>query len=190
MIEGPVQEIDTDGAESFLLPHVLLIQHTHVNENFRSLRARLGLKTDTQPAVALFASSGDRVGENEKSRPRPELFGQSFLEQFVFIVQHRVQTPPADVAISGAVNGVAHSHIIGGNCFRHGSGGAAGAEKATRDLLSRADLGEGAVSFGVVIDALRFLTGIQLFVSHGGVNLKPKGESLKSELERNWLTEA
>ncbi len=88
------------------------------------------------------------------------------------MIEHGFQALAADVTIGVAVNGVADRHVVGGNGFGDGAGRAADAEEPARHLLSRADLGEGAVLAGIQVDLERLLMRAENFscfvVSHSG----------------------
>src|SRR5258706_6161412 len=166
VIKSAIDQIDSDRSERFLLSNVFFVQHAHVNEDFGGLGAGLGLETDAQPAAAFFTTGRDGVGKDEKSSAAPPFFSQALEQKIVFVIEHGTQPAPADVTVRGTVNGIADCHIVGGNGFGDGPRRAAGAKEATRHFLAGAHFGEGAVTLRIVIDALRLLTGIELFSGH------------------------
>ena len=141
-----------------------------MNEDFRRIGLRGGLISYAHPTVGFvvpgITPGSHRVCENEKLRRAPARGFEPFQEQRVFVLQHRLQPLPADVALARAINRVAHSHVVGRNRFGDGAGGAADAEKPARDLLPRADLGERAVFRRVQIDLERLLVRARYFALH------------------------
>ena len=169
---GGVDQVDANDAQSLLFLDVFLVQHPHVNDDFRRLGFRRGLKPYAHPAVRFvlprIAPGGHGVREHEKFRHVTALGPQPLQQQRVFVLQHRLQALPAHVAFARAVDGVADSHIIGGNRLGNGARGAADAEKPARDLLSGADFSEGSVLARVQVDLKRLMVGAGNLAFHNG----------------------
>ena len=165
-VKGAIKQVHADNPERLLLPDVLLVQHPHVNENFRGLHPGLVLKADAHPAVAFFAPRRDCIGEHKKSGLGAALFIQSLQQQIIFIIEHGAQTLAADIAIGRPVNGVADSHVVSGDCLGHRAGRAAGPEKPPRDLLPGSDLRKSAIALRILVNALRLLPCIECLVGH------------------------
>ena len=139
-------------------------------------RGRDWKRTPIQPwhsLVPLVVAGGHGVGEGEERRVRAAGVAQAVEVQLVFVVQHRLQARPADVAVGLAVDGVADRHVVGRHALGDGPGGAAHPEEPAHHLLPGADLGEGAVAARVQVDLQRLGVGIRVSVvgrseRHGG----------------------
>ena len=160
-IQRAVDEIDADDAQGLLFLQILFVPEPDMDDDLRRLAARLGLKTNAQPAVRVvvprITARHHRVGKDKKPGRRPAFFPQPFQQQPVFVIEHRFQALAADVTIGVAVNGVADGHVVGGNGFGNRAGGAAHAEKPARHLLPGADFGKRAVFGRVQVDLERLL---------------------------------
>ena len=169
-IKRAVNQIHADHAERLLLAGVLLVEHPDVDDDFGWRLARPGLKPDAQPAAAfLLARETARrhgVGENEKIGFVAARRVEPLQQQIELVLQHGLQTLAADVAFGGAVNRVAHRHVVGGDGLGHRARGAADVEKPAGDLLARADLGERAILVRVAIDLERLPVGAESVVVH------------------------
>jgi hypothetical protein len=108
-----------------------------------------------------------RVGKDEESGTLAAHRVQSFEQQVVFVLEHGAEAAPAHVTVGGAVDGVAHVHVVSGDGFGDGARSAAHPEKPARDLLAGADLGKGAVIARIEIDPQRFLVGSWDVPVHG-----------------------
>jgi hypothetical protein len=75
------------------------------------------------------------------------------------VIKHGLKPAASDVALALAVDRVTDDHVVGGHGFGDGAGSATDTEEPAGDLLSRADLGEGAVFALVEIDLKRLLMG-------------------------------
>src|SRR5579859_4414321 len=145
---------------------MLLIEHAQMNINFRWVGAGNRLKFDPEPAVAALAASSNCVSKSEESCVAAALVFEPFQEQVIFVIQHGLEPPPADIALRRTIDSVADGHIVGGNGLGHGLGGSADAKEPAGNLLPGADLREGAITPGILVDPQRLLPGFELFVSH------------------------
>jgi hypothetical protein len=149
----------------------------HVDGDLGRRSERLGLKPDPQPAVSILlagiAARRHGVGEHEEPRPLAALAVEALDQQLVLVVEHGVEPQPADVAIAVAVDRVAEGHVVGGHGLRHGAGGAADAEKPSRDFLARADLGERAVSHRIEVDLERLEVSVRWCLCHECCAISP-----------------
>ncbi len=150
VVERAVEQIHAYSAQGFLLANAFLVQRPHVDEDFRGLSAGLRLEADAKPAVSALVACGYRVGKDKETSLFATRPGQALQQQAVLVIEHRL----------GSVNRVAYGHVVSGDGFGHGARRAARAEETAGHLLSRADLGEGAVAAGVVVDALGLLVGV------------------------------
>ena len=160
-VECAIDKVHPDDAERFLLREVLMIHHPDVDDDLGRLAARRGLETDAHPAVAFVAMDvtlrGNRLSKGEEAGVVAALSGEAFEQQAILVIEHGGEALASDVALALAVDGVAHKHIVGGDALGHRARGAADPEEPARDLLPRANLGEGAVLGRVKIDAQRLL---------------------------------
>ena len=159
MIEGTVNQIDSDDAERFLLIDVRLIKHADVDNNLARVTTVLGLKANAEPAMRLAmllkASGCYRVGKHEERTLMTELLVQPLDQQTVFTVEHCLQTLAADVTIGRAINRVAKCHVVSRHRFRDCPRRAADVEESARYFLAGADLGERAVALSIKINLER-----------------------------------
>ena len=173
-----VDEVHAEHAQRFLLMGVLLFQQADVQNDFARLAVKFRLEANAHPAVTLLlprkAVRSHGVGEREERPLRAVQRVEALAQQGELVIQHRLQPLPADVAFGGAVNRVAHRHIVGGHRLGDGARCAADVEKPPRDFLSGADLGEGAVATGVAVDLRGLLLGAGRGGSHGG-RMKDEG---------------
>src|SRR5581483_3683565 len=116
--------------------------------------------------LARVAVRGHGVGEGKKRAFVTARSIQALEQQVELVIEHRLETFPADIALAGPVNRVAYAHVVGGNGFGDSARRAAHVEKPARDFLPRADLGEGAVALGVQIDLESLMVGVNSFVVH------------------------
>ena len=134
-----------------------------MDDDLRRLGSRLGLKPDAHPTVRFVVPrktpGGHRVGKDEKSRRIAALGVESFVQQGVFVVEHRLQPLPAHVSFTRTINRVADHHIVGGYRLGDGPRRASDAEKPARHFLAGADLGERTVFPRVQIDLQGLLVG-------------------------------
>ena len=107
--------------------------------------------------VLLETARRHRVGKNKKRALASELRVQPLDQERVFVIEHRLQTLAADVAIGRSVNRIAESHVVGRHGFRDRSRRAADVKKSPRHFLPRADLRERPVFLRVEIDLERLL---------------------------------
>ncbi len=132
-----------------------------MRNDLRRILVRLGLKANAQPAMGVVlprvTARHNGIGENEKLGRRAALRCQALHQQLVLVFQHRFQTLPADITIDVTINRVADRHVVGGDGLGDGARRAADAEEPARDLLARADLGEGAILAGIEVDLQRLL---------------------------------
>ena len=84
----------------------------------------------------------------------------------MLVIEHRVQTGAADIALGVPVNGVADRHVISRDGFGNGARRAANAKKPARHFLAGANLGEGSVFIGVQVDLKGFLMRAKDFACH------------------------
>ena len=87
-----MEKIHSNYAKGFLLLDVCLVEQSNVDDNLAWLRARLGLKSHTQPAMrfaTLFKTPRrDCIGENEKCFRRSKFSIEPFDEKTIFVVEH------------------------------------------------------------------------------------------------------
>ena len=81
------------------------------------LATRLGLKTQTDPALAFVGarevSRSNRIAKREKAGVVTALFVKSLDKQVVFFLQHRLDPVPGDVPAGLAVDFIADLHVVG-----------------------------------------------------------------------------
>src|SRR6266436_6447338 len=98
------------------------------------------LEADAHPAVTLARAAEaqrlHRVGEREERGRIAAALAQALEVEAMLVVEHALESLPADVALALAVDGVADRHVVSGDALRDRAGGAAGAEKPAHDLLS------------------------------------------------------
>src|SRR5437588_2984719 len=137
-----------------------------MNDDLARLAAGLLLETDAEPAVRLVVlletARRHRVGEHKKCAEAAELSIETLDEQFVFVIEHRLKTSAAHVAIGRSVNGIAERHVVSGHGFRDRAGSAAHMEKTAGHLLSGADFREGPVLLRIEIDVERLLVRAEI----------------------------
>ena len=78
---------------------------------------------------------------------------------------------PRDVALSVAVDGVAHLHVVGGDPLGDGARRAADAEEPAHHLLARADFREGSVPARIEVNAQSLLMRVGLLGADDGLRL-------------------
>src|SRR5438874_11507627 len=109
----------------------------------------LRLKPHAQPAMRFITffetARRDGIREDKERFLGPEFSIQPSDQKFVLVVEHRLETDTADVAVGQSVNGVAKCHVIGRHCLGDGAGCAAHAKESARYLLSRANFSKSAV---------------------------------------------
>src|SRR5262245_51285439 len=112
MIEGAVDEIDSEDAERFLLVGRVSVEEVQVDENVGRILAWPGLEANAEPAVAVLrsriAAGGDRVREDEERALRASPSAEPVDERGVLSLEHGLKALAADVAVGRSVDGVAH----------------------------------------------------------------------------------
>src|SRR5258705_5231182 len=101
-----MDQIDANNSQCLLLPHILFIEHSKMDEDFRRVRAGLSLKADSHPAVAFLFAGGYSIGEDEKGGFISPFFMQALPKQVVFVLEHGLKATATDIAIGGAINGI------------------------------------------------------------------------------------
>ena len=169
--EGPVDQIDPHNSDCFLLRGILRVEHADVDDDLVDPPAGDRLEADTHPAVRFVvpveAARRHGVGKNEKCLFRAHLCLKALIQQGVFVPEHAAEALAADVALHGPVNGVAESHVVGRHRFGHRAGRRTNVKKPPRHLLSRPDLGQGAVDAAVEIEIQRFAVGRKIVIVGG-----------------------
>ena len=94
---------------------------------------RLGLEANTQPPMTFLAPGRHRVREREKRGLVAALVREPFHQQIKLVVQHRAQSPPADILVGRAIDGITHRHVVSRDGLGNGSRSAARSEKPPRD---------------------------------------------------------
>src|SRR5206468_2645430 len=85
--------------------------------------------------------------------PRPAAVPFEPLKQLSeLLLQHGLETLPADVSFGGTVEPIADSHVVCGNRLGHRTRRAADGEEPARNLLPAADLRKGAVPSRIEIE--------------------------------------
>ena len=105
----------------------------------------------------LIAAGHHGVGEGEERVVVAPLLVEPLQVELVLVVEHRLQAPPADVALGLAVDRVADRHVVRRHRLGDRAGRAAGPEEPARHLLPGADLRERAVPPGIEVDLQRLL---------------------------------
>ena len=65
-VKAAVNEVDADDAQGLLLVDRLAVEHAHMDDDLGRIGARLGLKANAQPAVALRRGACATVLANTK----------------------------------------------------------------------------------------------------------------------------
>ena len=107
--------------------------------------------------VAVEAACRDGVGEGEEGRRVAAALAQALAVELVLVVEHRLETLAADVALARPVDRIAHLHVVGGDALGDRARRRPGAKEPAHHLLAGADLGEGAVAPIVEIDGERLV---------------------------------
>ena len=102
------------------------------------------------------------IGENEEGAETAEFLIEPFDQQPVLVVEHCLESHPADIALSRPIDCIAERHVVGRHRLGHRPGGPAYMEKTTGDFLPGADLGEGPVFLRIEIDLERFFVRPEL----------------------------
>src|SRR5204862_4739239 len=147
------------------------VEHAYVHQDLAGLIVGSALKFDSHPAVTLsraaIASRDHGIGESEE-RSVIAAFGPQPLDvELKFVVEHRLEPTARNVAVSVAVDGVAHFHVVSRHALGDCSRGAADPEKPADYFLSRTDLGKGTVPARIEINPERLGMGIDRFLFHG-----------------------
>src|SRR5262245_13670461 len=120
-----------------------------VDDDLGRLLARVRLEPHAEPAaptrVASEAPRGDGLRTGEAALGLSSLLAELLHQLRELECEHRLEPLAADVALRGAVEVVAHRHVVGRDGLGDRSSRTAGCEERTRDLLATADLGERAV---------------------------------------------
>src|SRR5947199_3341296 len=96
--------------------------------------------------ITLFETArSDGVAEDKECFLCAEFSIQSFDQKIVLVVEHRLETDTADVAVGRSVNGVAKCHVIGRHRLGDCAGCAAHAKESARYLLSRTNFSKSAI---------------------------------------------
>jgi len=147
-----------------------------VNENLAWLVTRAGLEFDAHPAMALVpafeAARDDGVGEGEEGGCITPLLAQALDIEHEFTVKHRLKPVARDIAVTTAVDGIAHDHVVGGNAFGHGARSRADPEEPPDHFLTGSDLREGSIPSGIQIDFQSLVVGVQILFVHSGPSSK------------------
>ena len=158
-----VDKVHADDADGFLLFQVVLVQKAHVQHQVTGRTAWSGLETNAHPALAILLTAetagGYGVGIYKKACVRSTLGREALVEQTVFVIQHMAQTILTHIALRGAINGIAHRHVVGAHAFGHCARRPAHPKKPSRHFLPRANLGKGAILATIKIYRLCLLRG-------------------------------
>ena len=77
-VERRVDEIDAENTDGFLLEDIGRIEHVDVQQDVVGRAARLRLKTETDPAIAVVCpgevARGDGINKRKEARVRPAGF--------------------------------------------------------------------------------------------------------------------
>ena len=77
-----------------------------------------------------------------------------------FAVEHGLESGARNVAIAATVDGVTDGHVIGGDAFGDGAGGATDAKEPANDFLTGSDFGKGAIPARVQVDLESLVVGV------------------------------
>ncbi|MEY2544530.1 MAG: hypothetical protein QOE81_1991, partial [Verrucomicrobiota bacterium] len=163
VIENAEEEVDPDDPERFLLIHVSLVQHPHVDHDLARLAPRVALETDAEPAVrfVVLLETARRygVGKDEECPDASELFVEPLDEQAVFMIEHGLEPVAADITLGRSIDRIAKCHVVGRHRLGDRSGCAADMEKSARHFLARANFGERPILLPIEIDLERLSVG-------------------------------
>src|SRR5262249_53578643 len=144
-----VHQVDAENPERASLQLDRAVAERNVEQDVAGLRAGDRLEAETHPAVLLVVAleipRRDGVREGEEANLGPARASELGLHGLVLALEHREQTLSRYVASSLSVALVAERLVVGADRLGDGPGCSAHAEKPVRDLLTRADLREGAV---------------------------------------------
>src|SRR5687767_7143560 len=90
------------------------------------------------------------------------------------MIEHALQSLPGHVPLRRSINGVAHGHVIRGDCFGDCSRCATDPEKPARDLLSGSNFSESAVFRRVQINEHRLLMRSLQIACHASAKIRCK----------------
>lgn len=150
-MEGGVDEIDAEGAEGALLFEVGVVGEADVEEDIVGWSQRGRLEPDSHPAVAfrvgavIVGAGADRIAEGEERSGGASLGAEAFHEDVEFVGEHGLEAFAGDITRAGAVDGVAHGHVVGRHRFGDGARGSAHFEEPCGGFLAGSDFREGAV---------------------------------------------
>src|SRR5438552_14774041 len=103
MIKCAINQVYADNTKRFLLRHVRLVEHAHVNDDLAGFSAAFTLKTNTEPAMRLIVllktACCHRIGKNKKCALSAELLIETLDQKIVFVIEHGAETFSANVAI-------------------------------------------------------------------------------------------
>ena len=155
-ITGTVKEVHAENADRLLLPGVVAVEHPDMKHDLRRSRTRFVLEPDAHPSVPVLLSTvsagRQRVGEHKEGRGGSSLRPEHLIQRSVFVLEHREQATPADVAVRRAVQGVTDGHVVGRHRLGNRAGRPADLEEPAGDLLAGSDLCKRPVARRVEID--------------------------------------
>src|SRR5215470_6269652 len=137
-----------------------------MDDDLARLPPRLRLEANAEPAArfaAVFETPRrDGVSKHEKCFFSPEFLVEALNQKIVLVIQHRLETDTADVALRRSINCVTEGHVISGHGLGDRARRATDAKKSASDFLPGADLGEGPVLRRIQIHLERLLVGTDL----------------------------
>src|SRR5207244_12514002 len=109
VVKSAIEQVHADDTERFLLFDVGFIKQPHVDDNLARWAAFLGLKSHAEPSVrfiVLFKTARCHgVRKNEKRFSHSAFSIESFHQNRLFVVGHRMETATTDIQNGRATNG-------------------------------------------------------------------------------------
>mmetsp|Transcript_71301 Transcript_71301/g.119342 ORF Transcript_71301/g.119342 Transcript_71301/m.119342 type:complete len:501 (-) Transcript_71301:394-1896(-) len=160
LVKACVHEVRPQDPQRILLLLHGLVQKPGMHQHTHGRRVGLQLELQPHPTVTFVVLpvllGHDGVGKREEARVGA-LGAEGLLQFLVLCIDHLLQSLQRHESVAVAVEGVAHGHVVGRDCFRDGAGRSADVEKDTPHLLPGADLRDAAVGARVQIDLQRLV---------------------------------
>ena len=136
-------------------------QSVFADNDADAARLRAQLKTHTNPsrprAVVPIPLTFYRIAERKEAGFCPAFFSQSINELRILIIHHLLQALLRHITAHGAVECIAHGHIISRDGFGNRAGSTGGAEEPVSGFLAGADFCKRAIHSLIHINTESFL---------------------------------